>query len=139
MFIHSFSHALMSSLSGMAGYNIASIRERIYLGEDGLGGNMYGLLIYTSDGDSEGSLGGLVRIGNPESFSAIFNHALKYSQWCSSDPLCSSSVPKGLGGGVLAACHHCILLPETSCQDKNEFLDRELVISQDKDELGLLN
>jgi hypothetical protein len=136
LFIHSLSHALMCSLSGMAGYNIASIRERIYVGEDGLGGNMYGLLIYTSDGDSEGSLGGLVRIGNPNSLSKIFNHALKFSQWCSSDPLCSSSVPKGLGGGVLAACHHCILLPETSCQDKNEFLDRELVISQDKNELG---
>jgi hypothetical protein len=139
LFIHSLSHALMSSFSGMAGYNIASIRERIYVGNDGLGGNMYGLLIYTSDGDSEGSLGGLVRIGNPESLGKIFKHALKYSQWCSSDPLCSSSVPKGLGGGVLAACHHCILLPETSCQDKNEFLDRELVISQDKNELGFFN
>ena len=139
LFIHSLSHALMCSLSGLAGYNIASIRERIYVGEDGLGGNMYGLLIYTSDGDSEGSLGGLVRIGNPESLGKIFRHALKYSHWCSSDPLCSTSVPKGLGGGVLAACHHCILLPETSCQDKNEFLDRELVISQDKNELGFFN
>jgi len=90
LFIHSLSHALMCSLAGIAGYNIASIRERVYVGKDGRGGHMYGLLIYTSDGDSEGSLGGLVRVGRPEPLGRIFNHAIKYSQWCTSDPLCSS-------------------------------------------------
>lgn len=44
-------------------YGSSSIRERIYCEKtsDELG--MYGVLIYTASGDSEGSLGGLVRQG----------------------------------------------------------------------------
>src|SRR5690606_11132407 len=110
--------------------NTASIRERIYVGSDGRGGKMFGLLIYTSDGDSEGSLGGLVRLGKPEVLENILEQALKRATWCSSDPLCSHSIPKGSKGSNLAACHHCLLLPETSCESRNEFLDREFVVSK---------
>ena len=28
-----------------------------------------------------------------------------------------------------AACHGCLLVPETSCEQRNEFLDRALVVS----------
>jgi hypothetical protein len=37
----------------------------------------------------------------------------------------------------LAACHGCALLPETSCEEFNRFLDRGLVIGTfDKPDLG---
>ena len=39
-----------------SGYSSSALRERVYAGPD-----MAGVLIYTADGDSEGSLGGLVR------------------------------------------------------------------------------
>ncbi len=28
----------------------------------------------------------------------------------------------------LAACHACVLLPETSCENNNTFLDRAMVV-----------
>lgn len=136
MLLHSISHALIQQISNYAGYNTSSIRERIYTGNDGKKGHMFGILIYTSDGDSEGSLGGLVRLGKFGIFEEIFESAVRSSIWCSSDPLCSSSIPKGKKGGVLAACHHCLLLPETSCQMQNEYLDRELIISLNDSKLG---
>lgn len=139
MFIHSFSHAIISALAGQAGYNTSSLKERIYVGPDGLDGRMFGLLIYTNSGDSEGSLGGLVRMGRPGRLEKLFEDAVESSKWCSSDPLCRRSVPKGSGGGVLAACHHCIMLPETTCQCRNDFLDRELVASLDHPKLGYFN
>ena len=100
---------------------------------------MFGLLIYTNSGDSEGSLGGLVRMGRPGRLGNLFRGAVDSSKWCSSDPLCRRSVPKGSGGGVLSACHHCIMLPETSCQCRNDFLDREMIISLDNANLGFFN
>jgi hypothetical protein len=50
------------------GYNSASLRERLYSrwGSDH-GGPMAGILIYTAAPDSEGTLGGLVELGNPAS------------------------------------------------------------------------
>lgn len=139
MLLHSFSHSLMGALSGQAGYNLASLKERVYVGSDGVGGRMFGLLIYTNSGDSEGSLGGLVRMGRPGRLGNLFRGAVDSSKWCSSDPLCRRSIPKGSGGGVLSACHHCIMLPETSCQCRNDFLDREMIISLDNANLGFFN
>lgn len=136
MLIHSFSHALIGEIAIFSGYNTASIRERIYVGPDGRGGKMFGLLVYTSDGDSEGSLGGLVRLGKPGVLEDILEQAIKRAIWCSSDPLCSHSIPKGSKGSNLAACHHCLLLPETSCESRNEFLDRELIVSNNNEALG---
>lgn len=136
LFIHSISHAIIGEIAIFSGYNTASIRERIYVGSDGRGGKMFGLLIYTSDGDSEGSLGGLVRLGKAGMFEPILKQAIERATWCSSDPLCSHSIPKGSNGSNLAACHHCLLLPETSCESRNEFLDRELIISNNIPQLG---
>lgn len=136
MLLHSLSHAIIGEISIFSGYNTASIRERIYIGNDGKKGEMFGILIYTSDGDSEGSLGGLVRLGKPGIFEKIFEQAIRRASWCSSDPLCSHSIPKGNNGSNLAACHHCLLLPETSCEARNEYLDREMIISENIQELG---
>ena len=65
--LHSFSHALMRQLSLECGYAAASLRERIYARapKDDQPG-MAGILIYTSAPDSEGTLGGLVSLGETE-------------------------------------------------------------------------
>ena len=59
--IHTFAHLLINQLSFDCGYGSSSIRERIYCEKTGENHTMHGVMIYTSSGDSEGSLGGLVR------------------------------------------------------------------------------
>src|SRR5699024_3222608 len=81
--IHTLSHTLIHELSKSSGYSITSIRERLYV-EDG----NYGLLIYVTDTDKDGTFGGLVRLGNKENFEMILSKALRNMEWCSSDPVC---------------------------------------------------
>jgi hypothetical protein len=91
---------------------------------------MAGLLIYTAAGDSEGTMGGLVRMARPDNLRSVFDSAIADARWCSTDPVCMDAGEKGQGPGScnLAACHGCALLPETSCEEFNRFLDRGLVI-----------
>jgi Domain of unknown function (DUF1998) len=64
--MHSFAHALMRQLSIECGYNAASLRERIYSKPpEDENGAQAGMLIYTAAPDSEGTLGGLVNLGEP--------------------------------------------------------------------------
>ncbi len=89
---------------------------------------MAGILIYTASGDSDGTLGGLVRQGRPDKLPHLIRKAIVAAQWCSSDPLCIESHGQGLDSLNLAACHACALLPETSCEEFNRLLDRGLVV-----------
>jgi hypothetical protein len=98
---------------------------------------MAGILIYTAAGDSEGTLGGLVRMGEPGRLEGVLENALAHAAWCSSDPVCIESKGQGPGSCNLAACHGCALLPETACEEYNRFLDRALVVGGlGKSELG---
>lgn len=57
--------------------------------------------------------------------------ALRLAALCSNDPICSQHAPgKSLEGRWLqgAACHGCTLLAETSCEMRNDYLDRALVV-----------
>ena len=65
LLIHSLSHIIINQLIFECGYSTASLRERLYISSDSKA-PMSGILIYTSAGDSEGTLGGLVRLGRPE-------------------------------------------------------------------------
>jgi hypothetical protein len=130
---HSFSHMLITAVSLECGYPASSIRERIYTIPD-VG---YGVLIYTGTSDAEGTLGGLVQVGR-----RIHEHildALRMGELCSNDPVCAQHEPSNqherrfLHG---AACHGCLLISETSCEQHNEFLDRALVVST-VDNLGV--
>lgn len=123
--LHSLSHLLITSISLECGYAASSIRERIYAGDYG-----YGILLYTGSSSSEGTLGGLVQIGD-----RIEHHlasALEYGKLCSNDPVCSQHKPENaqverfLHG---SACHSCLLIAEPSCERRNEFLDRDLVVN----------
>jgi hypothetical protein len=124
--LHSFAHLLIRQLAFDSGYDSSSICERIYAsdGHDG----MAGVLLYTASGDSEGTLGGLVRQGRPEYLPSTVFAALENGRYCSSDPLCIESTGQGLNSLNLAACHACSLLPETSCEMSNMLLDRAIAV-----------
>ncbi len=126
--LHTFSHILIRELSFECGYSSTSIRERIYCDLPGEENKMNGILIYTADADSEGSLGGLVKQGNPEFLPRIIKNAINRAKWCSADPVCINSDGQGRDSLNLAACHNCVLLPETSCEEFNVLLDRATLV-----------
>lgn len=125
--IHTFAHIFIRQLAFECGYDSSSLRERLYVSGDDKQ-NMNGLLIYTASGDSEGTLGGLVRQGEPGRLDETVKASLINAEICSSDPLCIESEGQGTFGLNLSACHACALLPETSCEEGNKLLDRGLVI-----------
>lgn len=126
--LHTLSHLLIKQLSFECGYSIASLQERIYCAEASDGKQMAGLFIYTASGDSEGTLGGLVRQGRADAFPKIFRKAMAGAKTCSNDPVCILSHGQGRESLSLAACHACALLPETCCEERNSFLDRGLIV-----------
>jgi len=123
IFIHTFSHILIKELEFLTGYSASSISERLYINED----DMQGVLIYTMAG-AEGSFGGLISQANSDRFIKIVESALARAKDCASDPICYNSEGQGVGGLNLAACYSCTLLPETSCEEFNSYLDRALLI-----------
>ena len=126
--LHTFAHIMINTFIYECGYGAASLQERIYISE---GKNkMAGVLIYTAAGDSEGTMGGLVRMGNPNYLEKIVEKAIENSKWCSVDPVCMEISEKGGQGPDslnLAACHNCALVPETSCEAFNSYLDRAML------------
>ncbi len=128
LLLHTLSHLLMKQLSFECGYSIASIKERIYCSETFEGKCMSGILIYTASGDSEGTMGGLVRQGRSDTFPIIFKKAIEGAETCSNDPVCSLSMGQGRDSLNLSACHACTLVPETSCEEFNVFLDRGVIV-----------
>ena len=130
MLLHSFAHALIRQFSLECGYTTASIRERIYCHPEGAeGGPAAGVLIYTAAPDSEGTLGGLVSLGEPEMLGRHLNQALEDLRLCASDPLCAENHPHRDGLTLHgAACHACVFAPETSCERGNKYLDRSVLV-----------
>lgn len=132
---HTIAHLLINQLVFTCGYSSASLRERLYI-SDSSEAPMAGILIYTAAGDSEGTLGGLVRMGKSPNLEAVFREAIIGATWCSSDPVCmelGASGGQGPDSCNLAACHGCALLPETSCEQFNQLLDRWLVVGAPDD------
>ncbi len=124
--IHTISHLLIKELEFLCGYPAASLQERLYINNE-----MQGVLIYTVAG-AEGSFGGLVSLCKSKSIGELIKSALHRAKDCASDPICYQTDKQGQGtaGLNLAACYSCALLPETSCEEFNSFLDRKLVIGE---------
>ncbi|MFE9975774.1 DrmB family protein [Streptomyces hirsutus] len=123
--LHTLAHLLIRQLSFESGYTTASLRERIYARPEQ---DQYGILVYTAAGDAEGTLGGLVRQGEPPRLAETLLRMTESAAWCSADPLCAEHSGQGFGNLNRAACHSCALLPETSCETGNSLLDRALVV-----------
>ena len=130
LLLHTFAHLLIREIAHHAGYHEASLKERIYSTSGRKVRN--GIMIYTSSSSSEGSLGGLVRLGDIKVFEEIMENTVKKSQSCSRDPICRETNPvlskdEGISSGMQlsgSSCYSCTLLPETSCQNFNNLLDR---------------
>jgi hypothetical protein len=125
LMLHSLAHLLITEAALDCGYGASAIKERIYAFDD-IG---YGILLYTGGSGSEGSLGGLV--GLADRIDELLAMALERAALCSNDPFCASHEPNdGLEKRYAhgAACHGCLLIAETSCERRNEFLDRALVV-----------
>ena len=127
LLIHTLSHMLMRQVALECGYSSASLRERIYLGTPL--SPAAGVLISTAASDSEGTLGGLVALGEQRYLERILRQALVDASHCSSDPLCAEHVPE-FPSAVLhnAACHACLFASETSCEAGNRWLDRAVLV-----------
>jgi len=134
--LHSFAHALIRQLALECGYSVASIRERIYSHTPASPADepMAGVLLYTSAADSEGTLGGLVRLGEGDPLNFYIQQAMEQMKFCSSDPLCANSYAQDKSRAVNgSACHACLYLPETSCERSNKYLDRTLLTATQQD------
>ena len=155
--LHTLAHLLIQSLSMRCGYPAASIRERIFVdeassrsernvpeasarserhvpgasapSERSSNDRRYALLLYTASPDAEGTLGGLVQ--EARRIEDHLQYALRTAALCSNDPVCAEHIPghsmeeRWLHG---AACHGCALIAETSCEMRNEYLDRALAV-----------
>jgi hypothetical protein len=126
LLLHSLAHLLIRRVALECGYSSASIGERIYTGTEGA--PQAGILLYTAAPDSEGTLGGLVALAEPERVTRLVRDALNDARHCSSDPLCAEQLPHDpedfLHG---AACHICLFVSETTCERGNRFLDRRVL------------
>ncbi len=130
--LHTLAHMLIRQLAFDCGYSAASLRERVYARgffKEDERRPQAGVLVYTAAGDVEGTLGGLVRQGEPPNLAEAIIRLLESGMWCSNDPLCAQ--PSGFANLNRAACHACTFLPETSCETGNALLDRTLVIGSD--------
>jgi hypothetical protein len=138
--IHTLAHVLINQFVFECGYGSSSLRERLYCNLTQSENPMNGVLIYTASGDSEGTLGGLVRQGREGYLENTLYNAIEKARWCSSDPICIELEGQGPDGANLAACHSCCLLPETSCETGNRLLDRALLIGTLKNpSIGFFN
>jgi hypothetical protein len=128
--VHTLAHVLIREMAMRSGYSAASISERLYAwraGEDREAAA--GLMLITTASDSDGTLGGLVQLSEPQRLHALLESALLRARRCSSDPVCAQRVPRDpedfLHG---AACHCCAMASETSCERANRFLDRRFLL-----------
>lgn len=130
LLVHSFAHALIRTISIDCGYSSSALRERLYVSEaDGQRPPMNGVLIYTGSPDSEGSLGGLVRLAESSQLERIVLQTIRGTRWCGSDPVCLETDPAQSGERISgAACHCCLLVPETACEKFNRELDRTMLV-----------
>lgn len=128
LLIHTFAHALMRQLTLDCGYSSTALRERLYVSD--APNAMAGLLVYTATTDDDGTLGGLQRQGDPARIERTVKAAIQSQAWCSSDPLCIEDLLAPHDGLSLAACHACVLAPETACEEYNRFLDRAMLVGK---------
>lgn len=117
---HTLAHALTRTVGEYAGYSSASIRERVYVN-----GRLGGILLYATQPGNDGTLGGLISLA--PHFDRILQAAKEGVDVCSGDPLCRM---QEFSHGDLngAACYGCLMNSETSCEHRNMWLDRHVLL-----------
>ncbi len=125
--IHTFSHLIIKELEYLCGYPSTSMQERLYIDENP---EMNGVLIYTIAG-SEGSYGGITSICDDNKIGKLIESAMFRAMDCATDPICYHTHGQGVANLNLSACFSCTLLPETSCEQFNCYLDRRILVDKD--------
>ena len=136
---HTLSHLLIRQLTFNSGYSSSALRERIFVDPST---NYAGIMIYTSELDAEGTMGGLVDQARLEAISLILEKINESALWCSADPVCRETESQGLQSLNRSACHCCSLIAETSCTFQNAMLNRLTLggLGKERDEIsGLFN
>jgi hypothetical protein len=129
--LHSLSHALMEEIALQCGYPLSSLKERVYAiaGNGADRPDRFGILIYTASAGAQGTLGGLTEIA--KQIPQLLLNACDRFILCSNDPICADHDPSVSGDErslLGAACHACVLVAETSCEARNTYLDRALLV-----------
>lgn len=125
VWLHTLSHTFIKNISMYAGYNSASLKERIYVNKDKNGKVINGgILIYVTSLGNDGGMGSLTQL--TDVVSDILKNSVEALIFCSNDPLCDEK-KKELGMKNGAGCHSCLLISETSCEHRNYYLDRHLI------------
>lgn len=132
VFLHTLSHLFVKAISMYAGYPMASLRERVYLhiGDANTNNVEGGIVIYTATEDEGGAMGGLVSLVRKDSLKQIFEIVIHMANYCSNDPVCKDYRFE-LGKVAGASCYACTILPETSCEYRNLWLDRHIVMENE--------
>lgn len=116
VFAHTLSHVIMKEVEFQCGYPLTSLKEKVYIDTDN---DNAGILIYTIAG-SEGSYGGLVSLADNGEIIKLIEIACERAKHCPNDPICLNSEKHH--------CYACLDLPETSCCEFNNHLDRKLFL-----------
>ncbi len=123
---HTLAHRIITALGIDSGFSSASIRERVYVSSRVSGTERAGgLLLYTAQPGGDGTHGGLVALARE--FRRVLDMALADLDVCSNDPFCRETWvgPNSYSG---AACYACLLVSETSCEHRNMWLDRNVLL-----------
>ena len=119
---HTFAHHFIRAVQAETGYSSSAISERIYAVPEN--GEWKGaILLYVTEGGMDGTLGGLTSLYTH--FQTFLDRVLEDAQVCSMDPLCEEAPDRMLGD---VGCYACTFNPETSCEHRNMFLDRLLLV-----------
>jgi hypothetical protein len=119
---HTIAHHMIRVVQAETGYSSSSISERIYVvNRDGR--REAAVLLYVTQGGVDGTLGGLTSLlPNLQSY---FDSLVANAEVCSNDPLCRDTTQPVVPS---IGCYACTLNPETSCEHRNLFLDRLLML-----------
>ena len=123
---HTLSHLLIRAIGEDAGFSSSAIQERVYLQVDADGKRARGgILLYSTQSGGDGSMGGLLALA--PYFDRMLEIAFDKLRICSGDPLCSD---KEFSSGDLngACCFGCTMNSETSCEYRNYWLDRHVLL-----------
>ena len=124
VWLHTLAHLIIRAISEEAGYSSASIRERIYFERTG-NAAQGGILIYATQPGNEGTMGGLIAMA--QNFEDLLEKVCEQLETCSGDPLCRENEMKN-HGYMGASCYGCTMNSETSCEHRNMWLDRNIVL-----------
>ena len=119
---HTFAHHFIRAVQAETGYSSSAISERIYASP--VNGTWKGaILLYVTEGGMDGTLGGLTSLYTH--FQTFLDRMLEEAEVCSMDPLCEEAPNRMMSD---LGCYACTFNPETSCEHRNMFLDRLLML-----------